>query len=166
MRETLQKADDIICRVCGLIISLLIAALISLNFVQLVTRYFIDFTFTWAEEVSTLAIIWATAFGAPWVTLKRRHLRMDAATKLLPEKVKFIVHWVAHVLIFVTACVYVWIGVVTVEYNTGFATSILGFDESLRYMPLCLEGALIAIAELITFFEDILDAKSGRLVIK
>lgn len=166
MRATLQKIDDGFCRICSFIVATAIFGLIVLNFTQLVTRYIVDFTFTWAEEVSTLTIIYATAFGAAWVTLKRRHLKMDAATKILPQSVKNVAHWVAHALIFVTGILYIVIGIETVEYNSGFSISILGFDESIRYLPLPIEGALIAAAELITFAEDVLDAKSGKLVIK
>lgn len=166
MRQTLQKIDDGLCGICGFIVAAAIASLILLNFAQLITRYVISYTFTWAEEVSTLTIIYATAFGAPWVTLKRRHLRMDAATKLLPQSVKNVTHWIAHGLILITAVLYIYIGTKTVAYNTGFTMSILGFDESLRYLPLIGEGVLISVAELITLAEDILDAKSGKLVIK
>ena len=111
MRATLQKIDDGFCHICSFIVATAIFGLIVLNFTQLVTRYIVDFTFTWAEEVSTLTIIYATAFGAAWVTLKRRHLKMDAATKILPQSVKNIAHWVAHVLIFVTGILYIVIGI-------------------------------------------------------
>lgn len=166
MREALRKISDGICKVCGWLIAIIIAGLILLNFTQLVTRYFISVTFTWAEEVSILSLIYAAAVGAPWVTLKRTHLKMDAADKLIPLKIKKVAYWVCHVLIFTTAIIFIVAGFITVDRNQGFILSILGFDEAFRYIPIIIEGVMLLIAEVITFLEDILDLRAGKLVIK
>ncbi len=166
MRKALQKINDGICKVSGCIIALIILGLIVLNFTQLVTRYFVSVTFTWAEEVSVLSLIYAAAIGAPWVTLKRAHLKMDAADKLIPLPLKKVAYWVQHLLIFTTGVIFIVAGCITVDRNQGYVLSILGFDEAIRYIPIVLEGVLLVVAEIITFLEDILDLKAGKLVIE
>ena len=166
MRATLQKISDVMCKVSGILISALICALIALNFTQMITRYFISFTFTWGEEVSILSLLYATAVGAPWVILRRGHLRMDATDKLLTPKMKVAAHWAQHVLLFAMAVIFIYTGWKTMKSNQGYTLSILRFDEVWRYFPVFLEGVLMLVAEVVTFLEDILDAKSGKLVIK
>lgn len=166
MRQTLQTVNNAICKVCGVLISAIIIALILLNFTQMITRYFISVTFTWAEEVSIMALLYLTAIGAPWVVLRRGHLKMDAAEKFLSQRVKVIAHWALHVLLFIMSIVFIYTGWKTMEANKGFTMSILEFDEVWRYLPVFLEGIFMLIAEVITFLEDVLDLKEGRLVIK
>ena len=166
MRDVLQKIDLAICKISSVLVSALIGALIILNFTQMITRYLIAVTFTWAEEVSMLAIIYAAAIGAPWVTLKRKHLKMDAAEKLLSQKVKNVVFWIEHSFIILMGLILFIVGIKTVSVNSGYKGSILQFDEAVRYVPLIIMGALLIISGVITTWEDILDAKEGRLVIK
>jgi TRAP-type C4-dicarboxylate transport system permease small subunit len=166
MRQALQRIDDWICRICGWLIAAAIAFLIGLNFTQLVTRYFVDIIFLWAEELSMVLIVWICAVGAPWVTLNRSHLKMDAATPILPKSVKNVAHWAIHFLIFAMAVAFIWSGINTVDANAGFSLSVMGFDEGFRYVPLVVEGVLLLLAELVSFGEDILDKKSGKLVIE
>ena len=166
MREALRKANNAICKVSGALISLIIVALILLNITQMITRYFISFTFTWAEEVSIMVLLYMTAIGAPWVVLRRGHLKMDATEKLLTPRMKVIAHWGLHALLFMMSIVFIYSGWMTMKANQGYTMSVLRFDEVWRYVPLFLEGILMLIAEIITFLEDIIDLREGRLVIK
>ena len=49
MKNFLQKLDNAICKTSSILVSALIGALILLNFTQMITRYVISVTFTWAE---------------------------------------------------------------------------------------------------------------------
>ena len=149
-----------------MIISALISALIIINFTQLVTRYFISVTFLWAEEISIMFLIYACAFGAPWVTLKRAHLKMDAAEKFLSKRVKVIAHWGMHVLTVAFSIILIVAGIKTTKANAGYRFSILQFDELYRYIPIIIEGVLLLVAEIIVTLEDIIDIKEGKEIVK
>ena len=166
MKYFLQKLDNAICKTSSIMVSVLIGALILLNFTQMITRYVISVTFTWAEEVSILAVLYAAAIGAPWVTLKRKHLKMDAAEKLLSKGVKTVTFWIEHVLIIAMGVILLVVGINTVKVNAGFRVSILRFDESVRYIPLAIMGGLLILSGIITLLEDLIEQKAGRLVIK
>ena len=166
MRKVLDRTSAIICRCSSIIIGALIGALIIINFIQLVTRYFISVTFLWAEEISIMFIIYACAFGAPWVTLKRSHLKMDAAEKYLSRRVKLIAHWGMHVLTLAFSIILIVAGIKTTKANAGYRSSILRFDEFYRYLPILIEGILLLIGESIITLEDILDIKEGKEVLK
>lgn len=166
MKSFLQKLDNAICKTSSILVSALIGALILLNFTQMITRYVISVTFTWAEEVSILAVLYAAAVGAPWVTLKRKHLKMDAAEKLLGKGVKTVTFWIEHILVIAMGVILLVVGINTVRVNAGFRVSILRFDESVRYIPLVIMGALLILSGVITLLEDMIEQKEGRLVIK
>ena len=162
MRKFLDRTSAIICESSSIIISALIGALIIINFIQLVTRYFISVTFLWAEEISIMFIIYACAFGAPWVTIKRSHLKMDAAEKYLSKRVKTIAHWTMHFMTIAFAIILIIAGIRTTKANAGYRSSILRFDEFYRYLPILIEGILLLIGELIITIEDFLDVKEGK----
>ena len=76
-----------------LLFYLLSAALTSLAgicFVQVVARYLFSATFTWAEEVSVMLLLWATWGGACLALKQGIHLRVRFVEDRLAEKKRLI----------------------------------------------------------------------------
>ncbi len=111
-------------------------------------------------------LIYACAFGAPWITIKRAHLKMDAAEKILSKPVKVATHWGMHILTLAFGIILIIAGIKTTKANTGYKFSILGFDEMWRYIPIIIEGVLLIIGEVIITIEDLLDLKEGKEIVK
>ena len=79
---------------------------------------------------------------------------------------KNVLFWIEQAFIILIGLILFIVGIKTVSVNAGYKVSILQFDEAVRYVPLIIMGALLIISGVITTWEDILDAKEGRLVIK
>ena len=52
---------------------------------EVVSRYFFNAPTIWAAEISQLCLIWACPLAMAWALSARRHIRVDAITRLLPE---------------------------------------------------------------------------------
>jgi TRAP-type C4-dicarboxylate transport system permease small subunit len=62
----------------------LLLASIGLNFANVVARYGFARPFEWAEEVTTIILIWCVFLGAALVTWSDEHLRMTVISERLP----------------------------------------------------------------------------------
>ncbi|WP_408009218.1 TRAP transporter small permease [Pseudalkalibacillus sp. A8] len=57
-------------------------------FLQVITRKILNDPLPWPEELSLIAMIWITFFGAYQCTVEDNHLKMDFLQDQLPEKLK------------------------------------------------------------------------------
>lgn len=55
---------------------------------EVLARYFFIRPTIWAAELSQLCLIWGSLLGMPWALAARRHISVDAVTRLLAPKVQ------------------------------------------------------------------------------
>lgn len=77
---------------------LLMAAMTLLAFVQVITRYFFDYSFVWALEVIGVMFAWLIFIGMAYGVRVGAHIGVDAAVKLLPAKGQRFVSCIAALL--------------------------------------------------------------------
>lgn len=142
----INKIEDRLCLILQILIAVILTVLICLNVVQVVTRYFISVVIVWLEEATVLGIYWMAAFGMPLLTLKNEHLLMDISGRILPKPVKFAVEWLIMLASLGAGAGFMVVGSKAYTVNMGYRSSILGFDESFRYVPLVVCGALMIVA--------------------
>ena len=57
---------------------------------EVIARYFFTNPTRWAAELSQLCLIWGCLLAMAWVLSLRRHITVNAVTKLLPPKAQTI----------------------------------------------------------------------------
>ena len=67
----------------------LLIAMVALACLQIVLRQFFSGGFTWAEPLLRYLVLWAGLIGAVVATRKGKHIAIDVASYLLPEKTKY-----------------------------------------------------------------------------
>ncbi|MFZ5944367.1 MAG: TRAP transporter small permease [Bacillota bacterium] len=70
--------------VCGLLLTFLM----SLLFVQVISRYFLGRSFAWATELSNFSFLFLVYMAASLGAQKGIHIRVTAQLQLIPEKVR------------------------------------------------------------------------------
>ena len=70
------------------ILAIAFMAAVALSFVNVVGRYLLGVTVTWADEVQIYIMIWMAFLGAVVVSWRRMHLRMDLLFKMLPARLR------------------------------------------------------------------------------
>jgi C4-dicarboxylate transporter, DctQ subunit len=65
--------------------------LVGICFVQVVARYIFSLSFSWAEEVSTCLMIWATWAGASLAIKQQNHLRVLIVVDKMSEKTRLMI---------------------------------------------------------------------------
>lgn len=163
LMEKLKKIEKLICMLLSVVMGIILAILVSINVTQVVTRYFVDVIVTWIEDVSILGIQWITALGVPLAWFYGSHLEMDITDHIYSERMKKFFWWLCQVICLIASVKLIQLGFYNMELNYGAKATGLGYDESLRYLPLVVCGVFLCLAAAFKILENIwphLDRKS------
>jgi len=73
------------------IIALLLAAMTSLTFVNVVMRYVFNSGLTWALEITEFLFAWLILFGMSYGVKVGSHIGVDALVRLFPDRVQRVI---------------------------------------------------------------------------
>ena len=88
----------------------LMGGMTLLSFVQVVARYFFNYSFTWALEVTGVLFAWLIFIGMSYGVRVGAHIGVDAAVRMLGERAARVVGMAAIALCMVYAAILVWGG--------------------------------------------------------
>ncbi len=71
-----------------IVVTVTTAVLLGASFLGVMSRYVMNMSLTWTEEVSLFALIWLAYFGAAISVTRRRHLRIDLIPVFFMSKPK------------------------------------------------------------------------------
>jgi TRAP-type C4-dicarboxylate transport system permease small subunit len=83
----------------------------TINFVNILGRYFFHAPIVWAEEIIQFMMIAGVFFGAPILTLRRAHIRMDMMLTIFPESLRRGADVFGQVVLAGVCCAIIWLGV-------------------------------------------------------
>jgi TRAP-type C4-dicarboxylate transport system permease small subunit len=66
----------------------MLVASVGINFANIIGRYFLSVSLSWAEEAMLFLMIGCVFLGAPPVGWAGRHIRMDVVVSLLPPRAR------------------------------------------------------------------------------
>ncbi len=88
MRELLRRGADALMAVLRLAAGAMLIASVSINFANIIGRYFFSVSLSWAEEAMLFLMIGCVFLGAGPVGWLGRHIRMDVVVSLLPPRAR------------------------------------------------------------------------------
>ncbi|MDG4720346.1 MULTISPECIES: TRAP transporter small permease [Thalassospira] len=119
---------------------------------EVIARYFFIRPTIWAAELSQLCLIWGSLLGMPWALAARRHISVDAVTRLFSEPVQRGIEIVAML------CVFAFSVMVTIKgwdifyesFERGRTSgTMLDLPAWVAELPVALGFALLAIQAVI-----------------
>ncbi|WP_068803196.1 TRAP transporter small permease [Thauera phenolivorans] len=96
----LKKIDD---NLEEFILVILMFAMTALIAVQIFMRYVMQDSLTWSEELARYLFVWVSYIGVSYAVKRSAHIRVEAATMFLPERVKRYVILLSHLAFLVFA---------------------------------------------------------------
>lgn len=81
----LEQFDDHLARFEKGVLLVSVLTLVSLSFFQIVFRNFLHSGIQGLELISRLLVLWITFLGASLATARKRHIAIDAVSRLLPS---------------------------------------------------------------------------------
>jgi C4-dicarboxylate transporter, DctQ subunit len=88
MREMLRRSAHALMAALRLAAGAMLIASVSINFANIIGRYFFSVSLSWAEEAMLFLMIGCVFLGAGPVGWLGRHIRMDVVVSLLPERAR------------------------------------------------------------------------------
>jgi C4-dicarboxylate transporter, DctQ subunit len=96
--KTIRSIDNILGAVSAALLVSLLAVMLLMGFTQVVLRNLFSTSILWGDVLLRHIVLWVAFLGAIVATGEKRHITIDALTKILPEKGKKIAGIVTGIL--------------------------------------------------------------------
>ena len=103
---------------------LLLFSMLLITVFQIVLRNFFGINLTIASEIAQQKIIWLTFTGGILTTLKRKHIAIDIAARILPDRFKYILAVCLNICAALICGVMAWYSIKFVKVEIEFASTI------------------------------------------
>ena len=137
--------------------------MVLVNFLNVVSRYFIHASISFTEELLMLLLIWNTMLASALAFKYKSHLGLSALTDLFPQKFqKFVViiSTFATVVLMGTLVKY-GIGMLQNQFKFNVRTPVLSMHESIISIAIPLGALLILIRVIEAGYHEIKHLKEG-----
>jgi C4-dicarboxylate transporter, DctQ subunit len=88
MKDTLSRGAKALIAGLRFAAGAMLAASVAINFANIIGRYFLSVSLSWAEEAMLFLMIGCVFLGAGPVGWAGRHIRMDVVVSLLPPRAR------------------------------------------------------------------------------
>ena len=88
MKDALSRAAKALIAGLRFAAAVMLAASVTINFANIIGRYFLSVSLAWAEEAMLFLMIGCVFLGAGPVGWAGRHIRMDVLVSLLPPRAR------------------------------------------------------------------------------
>jgi C4-dicarboxylate transporter DctQ subunit len=88
MRDILRRGAHALMAALRVAAGAMLILSVAINFANIIGRYFLSVSLSWAEEVMLFLMIGAVFLGAAPVGWLGRHIRMDVVVSMLPPRLR------------------------------------------------------------------------------
>src|ERR1700761_9429246 len=88
MTQLLSRSAKALMAALRIASGAMLAASVGINFVNIIGRYFLSVSLSWAEEAMLFLMVGCVFLGAGPVGWAGRHIRMDVVISLLPARAR------------------------------------------------------------------------------
>lgn len=150
----MKRADVIFnkaCRIMEIILVSIFGLLVIDVLGQVFSRYILNTSFAFTEELARFSLIWLSILGAAYLNAKRQHLCMDFLYQKFSEKGR------KKALIFIEVCILLFALIVMVVggFNLVYTTLHLGQLSGTLRIPLGYIYAILPISGLLIMWFSI-----------
>lgn len=122
-----------------------ICLLTIIVFMQVVNRNFFDHSFTWVEEVASMAMVFVTYLGAAMATINNSSTRIDFFIRALPKKLYQVVEVLDDLICMAFLVAIVVLASKLMLQNMTVFTPALRLPAGINYFAIFLGSALMII---------------------
>lgn len=153
----LQKINKYVDKIAGSMIVVLFSVMIISCVLQVFTRFVLNDSLSWTEELSRYTFIWANLLGAAFCVRNNKHAQVTVIFDALPSKLRKYFTLIIQLLIITVASVMVVQGLKVAQITQAQFSPSLNIHISLIYLALPVSGLLIIIYSLINIITEVKD---------
>lgn len=147
--EKMLKFSKYVDRLAGFMIIVIFSVMIFSCILQVFTRFVLNDSLSWTEELARFTFIWANLLGASICVKNNKHARITALFDNFSSKMKKYVSLLIQVLIITMASVMVVQGFTLMEMTSTQLSAALKMQMSLVYLAIPVSGIFIIFYSLI-----------------
>lgn len=133
--------------------------------IQVITRKLFNDPLAWPEELSLIAMIWITFFGAYQCTIEDNHLKMDFLQSKIPEKLRPILSIISKGFIVWFLIVTCYMGFSFIQQTGNIKMPVSGLPMRIPYLIIWFSFFLMLIdfvAQIISHIREIVSPPKPR----
>lgn len=115
---------------------------------QVIGRYILNDTPTWAESGAVLLVLYVTMLGTAVGVRDAGHIGLESLLVLAPDHIRLRMELLIHALVLLFGLVMAWNCATLAQSVAGYKIPTLGISEAFKYAPPSIAGALIALFSL------------------
>lgn len=136
-------------RVLGDVIDLVLvglaAALVSIMFINVLARAFLNIDIAWNTEFGEFCLVWATFIGAAAAARRGSHMRISELVEAMNPQLRRVFEILTRVGVLILLGLLVWRGILIVNRTMDQEMSVLYWPVGLQYLAMPVGSLLAAI---------------------
>ncbi|GHV57488.1 permease [Deltaproteobacteria bacterium] len=165
MKERLQKISDRLEQITNFFVAIIFAVMIFACLMQVFTRYVLNNSIFWTEELARFCYIWSTFLAASICTKKRSHAAVSIFFNLLPGQLKTKAAFILQLLVCFGALIMVVYGFKISAMTFSQPSPALSISMGIFYGSVPVGGLLIMIQSAIALIVDPAQQSKEELVL-
>lgn len=141
----LAVADDWFVKVNRWVVVALMAAMAVLVFANVVSRYVLNYSIIWVEEVTRYMMVWVGFVGSGLVLRYGAHIAVDVFQDLLPLRAAQLVRVLVVLVLAGAFAAMTWLGVQYVRFAWDQETPVLNWNFGAVYLAIPIGSALMLV---------------------
>ncbi|KGX91764.1 TRAP transporter small permease [Pontibacillus marinus] len=162
MMRAIIKSIDGLNKVLGVLLAVLLMVMSAVVFYQVFSRFVLDESLRWSEELARYIMIWAVFIGSALAIRKMELISVDAIKELMPEKaIK-----VLNILVYLASIVFL---AVLVQYGFEMVSNVSTQTSPAMRIPMAWAYAAIPVGSIFMIInciaiviENIMNFKGGE----
>ena len=138
--EKIQKVKDLYTKAMVSFCAVICWIILLINVFQVLFRYLFKIGFVFTEDVTVIGMLWIMSVGISIGTLHHEHMMINVIDSIVSPKVLDVIKFIVDIILVFFGIGMVYFGRLSLVANKGFTQSMLGFDESFRYLPVVVGG--------------------------
>lgn len=158
MINALNYFHNILIKVVNFLIGFMIAGMVIIVFSNVISRYFLNASIAWSEEISRWMFIWLVFLGAIMAYVNNEHLGLDIIIKLFPKKITQLLIILADVLVLIVTAIMLKGGIdMTADsFASGWVSSAVPIKYGYVYLAVPLSMAILLIEIIVKLAKDMI----------
>ena len=134
MTDIIRKISDWTDRVMSALVLVLAVTMIAGCVLQVFTRYVLNNSLSWTEELARYAFISVTMISASTCVKNRSHATITFLLEILPQKITEVIVFLGDFVVAFASCVVIRYGLEIMNSVKGQSSTALHIPKSLLYM--------------------------------
>ena len=140
MIEAVLTGVRVVLAVTRAAAGIFLIASVSINFVNIIGRYFFSVSIPWAEEIMLFLMVGCVFTGCCAVAWEGRQIRMDVVVAMLPKKIRDLLHVLSELVLIAAA-------ITVTAFAWPVISQLAAFDQRSQAadFPLVIPQAMVSI---------------------